>query len=382
MLSVINKKGVGVQIPRDKSGKIMWTQQIFNWLEEQKDIRGTYKAVAKHENISYSALKKALQRYRKAGARTGTPENSVTAEAIAKTLCKMLEDIGPIVTPYKKIFTGKQHEDAVLLLGDAHIGKENTFLNPETGKTSITHNTEIVIKRFNNLATSIYSIVQLLSTSFKLDNLYIFDVGDMIDNDRIFPGQRFNIDMGVGEQLWMGVKALTDLLKAFLGIFKNVTYIKLVGNHGRTAFYREAEPISNYFEYHLGKILEMVFAHEPRIKFIVPESWYYLQKIRGWRYLLHHGNSVYSWMSLPYYGIVRQGKSRRIQVQYDIECIGHFHVAMAVTVSSKSFTIVNGSFIENDNYAWERFGQMSVPRQYFFGVSDKRPRTWGFKLEI
>ena len=154
------------------------------------------------------------------------------------------------------------------------------------------------------------------------------------------------------------------------------------GNHGRSTKRNEDEPACNSFDYHLARIMEVVFQDEKRIQFMTSESWYYLAKVRGWRYLLHHGDTVYSWMSLPYYGIVRQSKSRRIAIPFDIECIAHFHTRMEIPTGGHTYTLVNGSFISKDAYAWRKFGALSKAEQTFFGVSNKRPRTWNFSLEL
>jgi hypothetical protein len=87
-------------------------------------------------------------------------------------------------------------------------------------------------------------------------------------------------------------------------------------------------------------------------------------------------------MSLPYYGIVRQSKARRLELQYDIEVIGHFHTRMEIPTSSKTYTLVNGSWISKDTFGWKKFGALSKPEQYFFGISDKRPVSWKFELDL
>ena len=89
-----------------------------------------------------------------------------------------------------------------------------------------------------------------------------------------------------------------------------------------------------------------------------------------------------SWMSIPYYGIVRKSRSRRIEMPYDLECIGHFHQAMEIPVAGAAKTVVNGSWIEKESFAWDVLGVLSVPQQYFFGVSSKRCRTWDWKLDL
>jgi hypothetical protein len=288
-----------------------------------------------------------------------------------------------IKSPRKQdVFKGKIVESAVLLLSDIHSGQVNKFLDPETGQMVLTYNTELMVREFDRLLDSIYGINSLLSHGYQIDKLYIFGLGDYVENDLIFNGQKFFIDRGVGEQVMVLTNLLAQLFREFLKIYQEIEFICVIGNHGRLTPKREAAPTSNSFDYLVGKMLQIIFKDEPRVKIVVPESWYYLQKIYDWRYFLHHGDTVYSWMSIPYYGLKRQGTSRRIEMPFDIECIGHFHQRMEIPISGHSVTLVNGGWIEKSDLGWRKLGILSRPEQYYFGISPKRPRTWGFSLDL
>lgn len=362
------------------------------WSEQELELVKNLYPRAPREEIerklpgrTWTAIQRLAGRYdfKRIIMTRGRPKSeSLTPENIYYYFQKELKTSPYVKLPYRKTFRGKQHEEAILMLSDAHGGKRNIFLNPESGKNDETYNTEIMIRKLNRLAESIYSVAKLLSPSYKIDKLHIVALGDMIDNDRIYPGQKFWIDAGVGEQLWITTKALADFFKTMLKIFKYIEVIWITGNHGRTTSRMTAEPVTNYFEYHLGRIFQIIFKNERRIRFTVPDNWYYLHKVKNWRYLCHHGNITYSFMGLPYYGLVRAGKARRIEVPFDIELIAHFHQAMEIPVSASSFTLVNGSFIPCESFAWQKFGVLSRPEQYFFGVSNKYPKTWSFKLRL
>jgi len=135
-----------------------------------------------------------------------------------------------------------------------------------------------------------------LQPSYAIDTLYVFFVGDILDNHFIYKGQQFFVDNDVGKQIWIAVKAFQEVLTAFLTKFKKVVVIGIPGNHGRMTPQIEEHFTTSTWDYQLLKILDVCFQNEKRIEFIVPESWFYVAKIKGWKYLLHHGNSVYSWM--------------------------------------------------------------------------------------
>ena len=287
-----------------------------------------------------------------------------------------------ITTPRQhKIFKGRLDETAVLMLSDIHSGQKNSFLDPGEKQPHTTYDTEIMFEQGNRLIDGVETINRLLSHSYKLDKLYIFGLGDLVENDVIFKGQRFFIDKAVGYQLRDLVDLLANTITRLLETFREIEFINVIGNHGRFGE-KEASPAVNSFDFIAGQMLQLMFRDEPRVKITLPESWYYFVDIYGWRYFLHHGDTVYSWMSLPYYGLKRQGTARRIETPFDIECIGHFHHSMEIPISGGSKTFVNGSWIPKSDYGWRKFGVISRPEQYYFGVSPKRARSWGWNIDL
>lgn len=308
----------------------------------------------------------------------------VEAEEFGKQMIKMLSQRKKLVKipNSKDLFKGEVNEKAVLVLSDIHGGKKNYFVDMTTGKAIETYNRDICQKEANNLLASIQEINYLLSGHYKIDELYIVAVGDLVDNDLIYSGQKYFIDVGVGEQILFVNKLLTDIITELLKIYKKIHFISVGGNHGRLTSRREAAPWYNNFDYLIGKMLEQTFANEKRVEVVVPESWFYMFNIYKWKYFIHHGDDVYSWMGLPYYGITRKAKARRGELNFDIEIIGHFHTSMVIPVGSSTKTLVNGCWIKDDEFAFKRYGVRSVPNQWYFGVSQKRPMTWNFNLDL
>jgi len=380
------------------------TQVILNLYEKYKDFgRGKWIQMAKELNIDNpEKVRSIIKYYRKKGVipeennsvnienfksvveERIIPEenNSIDIENFKSVVEEVITTKKYISPTYKKPFKGKIKENAVLLLSDIHCGKINKFLDIETGKVEETYNEQIMIQKFNKLIESIYSIIKLLSYSYDIKKLYIFGLGDFVDNNLIFKGQRFFIEYGVGKQVLTLVKVLADFIEELLSLFEEIEFVGVIGNHGRLTERKEASPVENSFDYLTYKILETYFRQEKRVKFDIPKTWFYVKSIENHKFLLHHGDCIYSWMGIPYYGITRQSKARQIEIPHNIECIGHFHQRMEIPVSSRSFCLVNGSFIDKDDFAWRKYGVLSKAEQYFFGVSKKRSRTWSFSLDL
>jgi len=321
---------------------------------------------------------------KEAGVKTAAKTVTIDYQEFARELLGQYDRLDrELKSPSREdIFKGRLEETAVLHLSDVHCGKVNYFEPFDGSKAYPTYNEEIMYQQMDRLIESIASVNLLLSGSYDLKHLHICATGDLLDNDLIYKGQRFFIDAGAGLQVVRAADMFERFTLEMLRTFETVTWIIVPGNHGRMTQGREAHPYYNNLEWLMAQMLKRGFRGEKRVTVISPESWYYMHTIYGWKYFLHHGNSTYSWLGIPYYGIQRQGKSRRTEVDMDIEMIGHFHQRMEIPMSSKSFTLVSGSWIEKSDYAWQKYGILSKAEQTYFGVSPKRPRTWSFDLEL
>jgi len=350
---------------------------LFETIDDKLTIEFPYK------RRELRIWKNSLQHLNKKEADMKNKPNLMDAEKFVKETMETFKlEGGKLSIPKVKNFKGGLEEEAVLLLSDIHLGYVNKILNMETGKTEVTYNPEIAVIELNKLLDGVFTINKLLRGSYRIKKLNIFGLGDLVTGDMIFKGQRFFVSSGVGKQVIDMANLLADFFRALLKEFEEIEFTNIIGNHGRMSQGREAAPTHNNFDYLVGKFAEAILKDEKRVKFDCPDSRFTMKKIYGWKYYLHHGNEVRSWMGLPYYGVVRQAKSRRAEVKYDIECIGHFHVRMEIPVGSKSYTLVNGSFVERDENVWATMGTMSKAEQTYFGVSKKRPRTWSFSIDL
>jgi len=295
--------------------------------------------------------------------------------AASKVVPILRKNIFDISTP--KIIKQSHEEEAVLLLSDIHTGMINR--HPLTGE--VTYNDEIRSKEYVYLRDSISSVKGLLDKSFNMRNLHIFCLGDIVTNDRIFEGQKFEISCGIGEQIWVAVRDLTNFIGEMKKLFITVHFEGVIGNHGRTFPDYQTEPVQNNFEYHLYRILQMVFANDKRVKITVPETATHSVDIRGHKYYMSHGNNI---RGLSRNALERSVKDILVALPegFDIYTIGHLHRCENMDLNENSMLLINGCWIKADCFGYEVFKQFSNPRQWFFGVSDKRPITWWYRLGL
>jgi len=308
----------------------------------------------------------------------------INLEEFIDTLLEKFKEKPPRVRiPKAKPMVGKLREDAILVLSDIHTGKINNFVDLQTGKSIETYNEKIMWKEAGRLIESVRDINDLLRKSYNLETLHIFCLGDIVDNDIIFSGQRFFIEAGAGAQVIEAVKLLYFLIKQFLKMFERIHIVVIGGNHGRLSGKSDtAHPWYNNLDWLVGQMLQISFKDVDRVKIETPESWFFIKEINGWKYLLHHGAGIPCWMGFPYYGISRRSMARKAEMDIDIEIIGHFHRVFEIPISSKSLTLVNGCWIEKEHYSWQKYGYLTKPQQLYCGTSKKRPITWRFVLDL
>lgn len=280
----------------------------------------------------------------------------------------------------------KQEEDALLLWSDMHTG----MVNKAPGSNIVTYNDEIRRMELENLYAGIVRLKELYEPNIRLRNLYIASLGDNSTNDRIFEGQEFEISMPMGAQLLAYKTDKSWFINQMLEHFENVVDVEIVGNHGRSRPNKTAEPVEDNFEWLIGHQLKEKFSGNTRVHIVVPDDFTHTLEIRKHKFLLQHGDN--------FRGMSRNSIERACKDlvalggkndQHDVICIGHYHSVDKQQVSPNTTLLVNGCWIYNDSYAYNRLRKFSTAKQLFVRVSNKMPiagineidLTWGIDFK-
>ncbi|GAG16187.1 unnamed protein product, partial [marine sediment metagenome] len=109
-------------------------------------------------------------------------------------------------------------------------------------------------------------------------------------------------------------------------------------------------------------------------------------EVEGWGFYVTHGDEIRSWNSIPFYGLER--KTRRLTAltatqnkRIHYYCFAHFHnPAMQAALDGE--TIINGSWVATDPYAYEKLSVFSEPSQWLHGVNAKRGISWRLNMKL
>ena len=281
--------------------------------------------------------------------------------ALTKRLVDMMSSVPlPQVKPTKLLVsqgakTGDE-EELVLLLSDLQVGIR-----------SATYNFNTFRKRMENLAKNLLKVTKLHRLSHPVKTLNIFMLGDIVHNENIL---RFlNLDEFEGvvrEQVYeVAIPELTKFLQLMLANFKRVNVWTVRGNHG--SFGRIHATTTNLDDF-VYLFLREVFRKEPRIRFNITTRFYNLAKIRGWKFLLVHGDTIRMHYQLPFYGITTRAMRWLGSLgDFDYLCLGHFHT-YAVLDWNNIVVFMNGTFLSDDDWTKQWLGLKSSICQMLLGV--------------
>ncbi len=290
-----------------------------------------------------------------------------------------LDNAKKIYEPYNDLFQHiklkttwgkyKQTEDLALLFSDMHTGMINK--HPLTGE--VTYNEKLQEEELQAYLRGIFRFYQLYKPSYNLETLHVFDAGDNITNDRIYDGQQAEITCGVGQQIVKCLEYKSQIIRKCLEVFPRIIWISVPGNHGRTTSKYISEDPTNSFEYLLGIMIKERFKDNNRVEIVVPESYNYTATIYEHKYFLTHGNMVRGATLNSIERAIKDIATLAHREFYDAVLIGHFHTALKLRITPETNLLVNGCWIDYDDYAYYKLHKFSSATQYQFNISKKSP---------
>lgn len=262
--------------------------------------------------------------------------------------------------------SGESEATAVILLSDWHyeeIVKPQSvnYLNRYDEKIA----TECIVKTFQ----TVVKYVKLQQKETTINTLVMALLGDFISggiHDELKEGNH----LLPGEAIWKVQNHIASGIKFIL----DNTSVNLVipcasGNHGRTTEkQRVATEYGNSLEWLMYKNLELYFANNKRVSFVVNEGYHTYLDIYGYTLRFHHGHSMrfmggVGGIYIPVNKAISQwNKSKKA----DLDCFGHFH-----QMRDGGTFISNGSIIGWSPYAIKIKADFEKPKQAFFMIDKK-----------
>ena len=307
-------------------------------------------------------------------------KTDIIADKIAQSVTSLPKVKRPVYPSGRKSSKRKHsNEDVGLMFSDAHIGHHHTL--EETGGLS-EYNVDIFKERVEKLKSGVTDIVELHSHLYKIPTLHVFCLGDIVAGmNQSGNWSPIYINMPIYDQMIEGFEAISDMLYYWLGLFDNIVFYGVMGNHGRGAPVGFEKDYVNW-DFLCYKFLQARFQDNPRVAFNVPKTWWILANIRNHKFLAVHGEDVkggsFPAKKLQEY---EQKMSGILGVIPDYTLAAHFHAAAELTTNHGRM-LINGSFIGADVYALKNLQAGAMAEQKIFGIHDKRGITWSYNLGL
>lgn len=250
----------------------------------------------------------------------------------------------------------------------------------QLGKVTPTYNSQIAVDRIDLYTDNIIQTAEdYRAAGYPVNTAHVYYLGDIVEGEQIFPQQAYTIDSSIYEQVAKtGPTICGSQLRRLLEVFDHVHVVGVIGNHGRISKFSNPETNMDRMLY---KILEHMFAYEPRITFNIPDGkgesmFWAVDSIGEYSTLLVHGDQFPSPSSLhQYWKKILGWKTSGIPVAFDDVAIGHYHQNTKFTLG-ETVVRISGSPESHNTFAQERIGVMGRPSQHLQMVNPETGVFW------
>ncbi len=274
-------------------------------------------------------------------------------------------------------------ESVVAHLSDEHADQE--VLPHQVGGLE-RYNFPIALRRAEEYVDTVIKFTQKTLSNYEFKTLWIFANGDHSSGEIHNAVEHSQYRNSFRNSLAIGqMHAL--MLRDLAPYFENIKVLYVPGNHGRRTIKKEYHSGAwNNWDYLIAETAKMHCLNIKNIEFMIPDSFSIGVEVEGWGFYVTHGDEIRSWNSIPFYGLER--KTRRLTALTATQnrrihyfCFAHFHnPAMQAALDGE--TIINGSWVATDPYAYEKLSVFSEPSQWLHGVHHNRGISWRLNMRL
>ena len=304
---------------------------------------------------------------------------------VARETAPKLPAAPPLWKP-AKVSKGQVVETMFQLLSDLHayesVSKERTRGHNE-------YNAEIMGRRVAQCVAGHLGIKRRMEKGgWTFPELVVGIGGDNVSgtiHDLERHADAPNIVLAVYGCAWLYAQAIREYAREYPKVY----VFGVGGNHARLPGVKrkQMKDPTRTWDYMVYLLLREMLADQPNIQYWFPDSWGAQVNIRGWNFLLGHGDDIKSWAGIPWYGIQRRTSqllalegARGNVIHYQL--FGHFH-SSATIPNPAGETLINGSVVGGTEFSVDGLGVSDKPKQLMFGIHEDKgiSHRWPLLLE-
>jgi hypothetical protein len=227
--------------------------------------------------------------------------------------------------------------------------------------------------------------IRHLLSDYQFDKLLVCMLGDVNDGTEIYAGQAHEqAESNVEEQAYQLATYMSGWLKRQKDVWGNVEVEAVPGNHGRAGRFAHVAANWDLVAYRYMKL--MVEPAGITVNHPMKGEMVFLRKItvRKHPVLLYHGHDLQFYQSVPWYGIqnrLMKWSTVSSLTPFELVLLGHLHFLGDWSLNMLRI-LASGCMPSDDDWPVQKLGYESQNKWWLFGMSNKRPVTWQFGLEL
>ncbi|MDX3260808.1 hypothetical protein PV336_16445 [Streptomyces sp. MI02-2A] len=247
------------------------------------------------------------------------------------------------------------------------------------GKRTETYDRGIMRDRIERFVKKANEITEIQRADHPVHHGVLLFTGDMVEGVSIFPGQVWELDGTLFEQMFDVADLMIWTIKQALNIYETVGVVAEWGNHGRLGKKGDGIKASDNVDRMVYNIVKERLANEDRITgFQTSGDWYQHFTIGNYRAMAIHGDEIKSFGGqLPAYGILRKANQWATGVipTFRDLYIGHYHQSMQLQLANGGSVFMTGSPESDNVYAKEFVAAQGDPSQRINFVNPEKGRV-------
>lgn len=237
------------------------------------------------------------------------------------------------------------------------------------------HNLEISKARSEQFFQNALRLTEIVARDVKVNTMVLALLGDFITND-IHP-EMMEVNLLLPNEA--AARAQSYIASGIKFLLENSDLNLIIpcstGNHARVTKlpYKSTEH-GHSWEHLIYNNLKWYFENEPRVKFIINDSYHtILDVLDGYKIRFHHGHEVryQGGVGGLYIPVNKKIAQWNKAVPVNLDVFGHHH-----SLKHGGNFIANGSQIGYNPYAMRGGFDFEKPKQAFFVVDARRGQTW------
>lgn len=233
----------------------------------------------------------------------------------------------------------------------------------QCGKQTSTYDSDVLAERIKRLAEKVISLTEIQRADHPVNECVLMFGGDMVEGVSIFPGQAWEVDSTLFDQVFTCTRIMEQLVVDLAANFAKVRVVCEYGNHGRLGR-RGDHPAHDNIDLMAYRIV----ADRTRdlAEWQMSTHWHQIVEVGKYRAMLAHGDEIKSFGgNTPAFGILRKANAWASGVvdEFADVYLGHFHTPMTLTMANGGQVYVSGSPESDNQYAAEFVAARGHPSQ-------------------